>query len=174
MRLIFFIISMAYIVAIFLFAGSPVVSDLAPFNPYSLLHIPLFGILTALLIFSFVAIKPNGLDVRTGKNGLNGRNGLNGLNVPKVPNGPNVLNEPNGPNDPNVLRMDASTLKHTRFFLACAIALIVAIVDEIHQSSIPARNASVTDVFLDAIGTALALLIILKLYKKKKSLTISQ
>ena len=59
MRLIFTILSIAYIAAIFLFAGSSVVSDLSSFNPYSLLHIPLYGILTFLLIFSFVPLKFN-------------------------------------------------------------------------------------------------------------------
>ena len=58
-RLSFSILSIAYIAGIFLFADSPVVSDLSSFNPYSLLHIPLYGILTALLIFSFVPFKFN-------------------------------------------------------------------------------------------------------------------
>ena len=37
------------------------VRSLSPFNPYSLLHIPLYGVLTILLIFSFVPItlRPN-------------------------------------------------------------------------------------------------------------------
>jgi hypothetical protein len=48
----FSILSLAYIAGIFLLADSPVVSDVAPFNPYSLLHIPLYGILTILLILS--------------------------------------------------------------------------------------------------------------------------
>jgi VanZ family protein len=66
MRLIFTILSIAYIAAIFLFAGSSVVSDLSSFNPYSLLHIPLYGILTFLLIFSFVPMTqlPNYLITR--------------------------------------------------------------------------------------------------------------
>jgi hypothetical protein len=54
MRIFFFILSIAYIAVIFLFAGSPIVSALARFNPHSLLHIPLYGILTFLLIFSFI------------------------------------------------------------------------------------------------------------------------
>jgi len=54
MRPLFTILSIACIATIFLFADSSVVSDLSSFNPYSLLHIPLYGILTALLIFSFV------------------------------------------------------------------------------------------------------------------------
>ena len=56
MRPLFTILSIACIATIFLFADSSVVSDLSSFNPYSLLHIPLYGILTALLIFSFVPI----------------------------------------------------------------------------------------------------------------------
>ncbi|MCJ7746369.1 MAG: VanZ family protein [Desulfobacterales bacterium] len=59
MRPLFTILSIAYIATIFLFADSSVVSDLSSFNPYSLLHIPLYGILTALLIFSFVPFKFN-------------------------------------------------------------------------------------------------------------------
>ena len=43
----------------FIFADSSVVSTLAAFNPYSLLHIPLYGILTVLLIFSFMPLKFN-------------------------------------------------------------------------------------------------------------------
>jgi len=57
MRLLFLIFSIVYIAGIFLFADSSLVSDLSAFNPYSLLHIPLYGILTVLLIFSFVPFK---------------------------------------------------------------------------------------------------------------------
>lgn len=39
---------------IFLFAGSPIVDQISSFNPYSLLHIPLYGVLTFLLIFSLI------------------------------------------------------------------------------------------------------------------------
>ena len=53
MNILFSILSAAYIAGIFLFADSPMVSDVAPVNPYSLLHIPLYGILTILLILSF-------------------------------------------------------------------------------------------------------------------------
>ena len=52
-NIFFSTLSAAYIAAIFLFADSPMVSDVAPFNPYSLLHIPLYGILALLLILSF-------------------------------------------------------------------------------------------------------------------------
>ena len=52
MNIFFSVLSAAYIVGIFLLADSSVVSDIAPFNPYSLLHVPLYGILTLLLILS--------------------------------------------------------------------------------------------------------------------------
>ena len=57
MKWLFRLFSILYIVGIFLFADSPVVADLSLFNPYSLLHIPLYGILTLLLFFSFVPLK---------------------------------------------------------------------------------------------------------------------
>jgi VanZ family protein len=53
MSIFFSILSAAYIAGIFLLADSPMVSDVAAFNPYSLLHIPLYGILTILLVLSF-------------------------------------------------------------------------------------------------------------------------
>ena len=58
-KFIFRLLSIGYVVGIFLFADSSVVSDLAPFNPESILHIPLYGILTFLLVFSFLPIGLN-------------------------------------------------------------------------------------------------------------------
>jgi VanZ family protein len=130
LRIIFPILSIVYIVAVFLLADSPVVSHLAPFNPYSLLHIPLYAILTVLLIFSF---KPH----------------------PRV--NASTYSRIHPSTHP---RIHAST--HVRFFLPGAISLIVAIADEIYQSFIPTRDASITDVFLDLIGIALALFLISK------------
>ena len=74
MRLIFSILSIAYIAGIFLFADSSVVSTLSSFNPYSLLHIPLYGILTFLLIFSFVPLKFNPTNQKNQINQINQRN----------------------------------------------------------------------------------------------------
>ena len=59
MRLIFSILSIAYVTGIFLLADSSLVSDLSKFNPFSLLHIPLYGILTFLLILSLMPLKFN-------------------------------------------------------------------------------------------------------------------
>ncbi len=135
MRLIFSILSMTYIAMIFLGADSPVVSDLAPFNPYSLLHIPLYGILTLLLIFSFFPF-----NFKT--------------------NDPNVTNDPDASTH---LRIHAS-ISH-RFMIVGLIALGVAITDEIHQSFIPTRDASILDVFLDFVGIVLVLFLVYRLVK---------
>ena len=77
MRIFFSILSIAYIATIFLFADSSVVSDLSSFNPYSLLHIPLYGILTALFIFSFVPLKFNSTYQINQRNQKNQRNWKN-------------------------------------------------------------------------------------------------
>ena len=168
MRVFFSILSIAYIAGIFLWADSPMVSDLASFNPYSLLHIPLYGILTVLLNFSFFPLKFKS----------------------KVPNDPNVKNQikpnmpcPNNPMTklPNNLITKGLTLRrnnainHTNqinqinqrnYFIVGLVALMIGIADEIHQSFIPTRDASIIDVFLDFIGISLALFLLSK-YKKR-------
>jgi hypothetical protein len=127
---LFSILSLAYIAGIFLFADSPVVSDIAPFNPYSLLHIPLYGILTLLLILSnWSAIFLNK------KNPINSRSPI----------------DPKNPTNP---------INSTNLFIAGLIAVVVAIADEIHQAYIPSRDASVTDVFLDIVGIILCIVFI--------------
>jgi VanZ family protein len=67
-KLVFRLLSVGYVAGIFLLADSSVVSDLAPFNPYSLLHIPLYGILTLLLFLSISFSKP------VAKNSVNSTN----------------------------------------------------------------------------------------------------
>jgi hypothetical protein len=127
---LFSILSLAYIAGIFLFADSPVVSDIAPFNPYSLLHIPLYGILTLLLILSnWSAIFLNK------KNPINSRSPI----------------DPKNPTNP---------INSTNLFIAGLTAVVVAIADEIHQAYIPSRDASVTDVFLDIVGIILCIVFI--------------
>jgi len=155
MRLIFTFLSTAYIAGIFLWADSPMLSDLAPFNPYSLLHIPLYGILTILLIFSFFPF-----NFKT--------------DVPSVlndPNHPNVTDEHNVINERNAsTHLRINTYTGVRFLISGFIALIVAIADEIHQSFIPTRDASIIDVFLDAVGIVLTLFLSVQIYKEKKFL----
>ena len=54
MRPLIAFLTVGYIAAIFLLAESPIVNKLSAFNPYSLLHIPLYGMLAILLFFYFV------------------------------------------------------------------------------------------------------------------------
>ncbi len=136
MRPIFSILSIVYIAAIFILAGSPIVRILAPFNFYSLLHIPLYGILTVLLIFSFVPLKIKSI------------NPTNPINLSREMR--------------SLFHWDSIT----RFLVVGVIALGVGIADEIHQAHVPGRDASITDVLLDFIGISLALFIIFQRYKK--------
>ena len=80
MRLLFTILSIVYIAGIFLFADSSVVSDLSSFNPYSLLHIPLYGILTVLLLLSFVPITQLPVNSLSQRNQMDQRNQRNQIN----------------------------------------------------------------------------------------------
>ncbi len=80
MRLFFSILSIVYIAGIFLFADSSVVSDLSSFNPYSLLHIPLYGILTVLLLLSFVPITQLPVNSLSQRNQMDQRNQRNQIN----------------------------------------------------------------------------------------------
>jgi VanZ family protein len=52
MNLFFAFLSAAYIFAIFFLADSGAISQIGEFNPYSLLHVPLYGILTLLILLS--------------------------------------------------------------------------------------------------------------------------
>lgn len=52
MRIFFLTLSIVYVWAIFFLADSPVVHTLSSYNPYSLLHIPLYAVLTILLVLS--------------------------------------------------------------------------------------------------------------------------
>ena len=134
MNIFFSVLSAAYIAGIFLLADSPIVFDVAPLNPYSLLHIPLYGILTLLLILSF--------SPRRGK-------------CVKPTNSNNPSNSMNPSNPSN-------STNPTKLLLSGLIALAVAIADEIYQAYLLTRNASVVDVFLDAVGIVLSILLFLR------------
>ena len=149
MRIFFTILSIAYVAGIFLFADSSVVSTLSSFNPYSLLHIPLYGILTFLLIFSFVPLK------------------FNQRNLSRLSRSESVRGEMR-----SLFHWDPMTQLPnyliTRFLVVGFIALIVAIADEIHQAYVPGRDASITDVLLDLVGIILVLFFFLYFYKTKE------
>ena len=131
MRLLFISLSIAYISAIFLLANSSIVSNLATLNPYSLLHIPLYGILTFFLVFSF---SPSIFLLIQQVNQTTRRNEINWEKYFLIPGG---------------------------------IAFLVAIADEVHQSYVPGRDASVTDVLLDLVGIGITLFFILLFYKNR-------
>ena len=137
-RIFFSILSLSYIGAIFILAGSRLVHTLSGFNPYSLLHIPLYGIMTLLLVFSLVPV-PRGF-----KHGA------------IQPN-----SDPTGPRS-----MGTAGLKF-RLFIAGGIALLVGVFDEIHQLSVPIRDASAGDVVLDLVGIALVLVLCFVLFKTR-------
>ncbi|MFH1758107.1 MAG: VanZ family protein [Pseudomonadota bacterium] len=59
MNYFFVVLSAAYILGIFFLADSSLVSQISVFNPRSLLHIPLYGILTILLVLAFQARPTN-------------------------------------------------------------------------------------------------------------------
>ncbi|HSR13946.1 MAG TPA: VanZ family protein, partial [Thermodesulfobacteriota bacterium] len=54
MRIFFGLLSAAYISGIFFGADSQAAAGIGEFNPFSILHIPLYGILTALLLLTFL------------------------------------------------------------------------------------------------------------------------
>ncbi len=123
----FTVLSIIYVIGIFLLAGSPFISKIATFNLFSLLHIPLYGILTVFLVFSFFPLP------RWRSYAINQKDQIN------------------------------------RFLFAGLIALGVAVIDEVHQTSIPGRDGSIADVLLDAIGIALVLLLIHRIFRWKIS-----
>ena len=138
MNLIFTIFSIAYIFCIFFWADSPVVSDMATYNPSSLLHIPLYGILTVFLTFAVVPC-------RFGR-----------MNVLPDSRGYAVLR----------LRMDASS--RLRFLIQVDRPGSGRSPMKFYQSFLPCRDASPTDVFLDFIGITFALLLIFGFTKGKR------
>jgi VanZ like family len=137
-RIIFSILSLSYIAAIFILAGAPVVNTLSVINPYSLLHIPLYGIMTLLLVFSLVPIP----------------RGFNPVSI-----------QPNS--NPTRPRSRGTVGLKLRLFVAGTIAWVVGIFDEVHQLSVPGREASAGDIALDMVGIAIALLLCLILFKTR-------
>lgn len=147
MNLFFALLSVGYIFAIFFFADSPAISGLTPYNPFSLLHIPLYGILTILNVFAMIPFSfSHFFRIRTIHK--------NEISDPLVPNDLNDLHAINARN---------------RFIVAGSISFVVAIADEYHQAMIPTREGSFADVLLDLVGIVLAVLFTLQSYKWQKA-----
>jgi hypothetical protein len=164
MSIVFTFLSICYIAGIFLWADSPIVEELSAFNPYSLLHIPLYGILTILLIFSKLPF-----------NFLNPTNQRNQVKVEdkvKVEVQRNQTNQINqtdqrnsiNPSIPSNPRNSTNPMNH---FIPGLISFVVAVADEIHQAYIPGRNASIIDVLLDLVGIVLVLIVSHQIRRKR-------
>jgi len=54
-----------------------------------------------------------------------------------------------------------------RILISGFIAFLIGVADECYQSSIPSREASMTDVLLDGVGTLLAVVLMLKLFERR-------
>jgi len=150
------------------------VSDVAPFNPYSLLHIPLYGILTFLLIFSNFASpfkfinKRNQMNSKDSIDPKNSKNPTNPINLSRLPCNLSVQGEMR----PALCSVETTTwgslfhwdstnpINSINLLIPGSIALVVAIADEIHQAYIPNRNASIIDALLDIIGIILCIVFV--------------
>ena len=144
MNLFFAILSRValHISSSFFFADSPAVSAVAPYNPFSLLHIPLYAILTLLIVLSLVPFKSFPFFRQIGAHDANNLNAVNAgaMNAVNAKNPINPINPRN------------------RLMIAGFLSFIVAVADEYHQSLFPTREGSFTDILLDVVGIALALL----------------
>jgi hypothetical protein len=167
MNILFSILSIVYISAIFILAGSPIVRTLASFNPYSLLHIPLYGVLTVLLIFSFVPLK---FKLLNSINPRNSTNATNPINLSRLSRSESVRGEMRSLFHWDAINSTNSSNLNARFLFVGIIVLVVAIADEIHQAYVPGRDASITDVLLDLVGIILVLFFFFRLLKTKPSL----
>lgn len=156
MNPLFGFLSLAYISCIFLMADSRLVSALSYFNPLSLLHIPLYGVLTVLLHLSFWEKSEIQLAVWRIVSWVKS----NRASVGSTPTGQDCMEERTG---------ERRGRKAWPGFLTAVLAFGVGIADEIHQSRIPGREASITDLLLDGVGIALACLLLTWLRKREIS-----
>jgi len=155
-NLFFALLSVAYASAIFVLAGSPLAFSLSAFNPRSILHIPLYGILTFLLFFSIPA-SPNAAVAS-----VDAEEDCKNQSIP-VDKQKTMR---------NAKTLEAERLKPSEYWRHLAAGLLafgVAIADEIHQSHVPGREASLSDVVLDGLGIVLACGVIMWLRKRKVS-----
>jgi hypothetical protein len=137
MKILFSVLSLFYIASIFILAESPVVETLSEYNPYSLLHIPLYGILAFLLALSIIPIR------RSSKSSSIQQNNASAMPSSK----------------------GKASLK-VRLFMVGGVSLAVGILDEVHQIYVPGRDASVGDVCLDLVGITFALVLFFGLFKR--------
>lgn len=166
----FTLLSITYVSAIFLLADSTAVSAVAPYNPFSLLHIPLYGVMTILILLSIVPFDFSYF-FRVLWRGGNGSRNLWVNHVlafialkPNIADSTNPINSLNSTNSINAMNSIGAMNPRRRFLIAGLISLAVAVADEYHQVFIPTREGSLGDVLLDVMGIVLALLLISKIH----------
>jgi len=159
MNLFFAFLAFVYGSAIFLMAGSPLVSTLSVFNPFSLLHIPLYGILALLLHLSFSSKKFPFRPFREDRRS----------SIHKKRFHQEGAMDATFQGYKNFVRAEWNRRERRSAVIAGFLASGIAIADEIHQARVPGRDASVSDVALDLVGILLASFIILWIRKRKIS-----
>ena len=65
------------------------------------------------------------------------------------------------------LKGEQSEIKPRQLFIAWVLATLYSATDEFHQSFVPGRHPAATDVLIDALGAALALLLMQRYSKQK-------
>ena len=65
------------------------------------------------------------------------------------------------------LKSESSQVVSRQFFVAWVLATLYSATDEFHQSFVPGRHPAVTDVMIDSIGAAVALILAERHYKQK-------
>jgi hypothetical protein len=162
MNFFFLFLSCGYIAVIFLMAGSSVVSKISAFNPDSLLHAPLYAILTFLLFFSFSPVAFRDLVLRK-RLTAGDRQPLSGPGLERHHEGKKARCCAETPSTPAGADRAARWLNRpAAFVLPGLIAILIAIADEWHQTAIPTRDGSFSDVLIDLAGITLALFMIRK------------
>jgi VanZ family protein len=66
------------------------------------------------------------------------------------------------------LKGDAKDIDSRWFSTACALAAMFSATDEFHQSFVPGRYPAVTDVLIDSLGAAVAMVLAGRHYKQKR------
>ena len=65
------------------------------------------------------------------------------------------------------LKGESSTFLSSQIFIAWILATVYSTTDEVHQSFVPGRYPAVSDVMIDSLGAALALIFSTRIGKKK-------
>lgn len=65
------------------------------------------------------------------------------------------------------LRGETSEIVARQIFVAWVLATLYSATDEFHQSFVPGRHPAATDVMIDSLGAALALILVVRFLKQK-------